>query len=152
MAAIPSLPDASLQALCDILGHTETDLTGAEIGRYLGECGIADVGSGITKRHRLFAALRAKQTADCCANNVLGFLKHAMSPVRYVANREYFESERTKLNRALAFSGLSFGDDGELRPVQTARTIDDAEARATALRRALIERRVHADILRFCRA
>jgi hypothetical protein len=39
MAAIPKLNDASLQAICDILGATDTGLTGSEIGRYLHECG-----------------------------------------------------------------------------------------------------------------
>jgi uncharacterized protein (TIGR02391 family) len=118
----------------------------------LGECGIDDLAPGITKRHRLFAALRTKQLADRCANNVLHFLSHAMSPVRHVRNREHFESERIKINRVLAFNGLSFGDDGQLRPVEAARTIDEAEARATTLRKALIDRRVHVDVLRFCRA
>lgn len=152
MAEIPAFSDPSLQALCDILGATETGLTGTEIERFLAQCGIDDVAPSVTKQHRLFAALRAKQIADRCANNVLQFLTHAMSPVRHVRNREHFESERMKINRVLAFNGLTLDSDGQLRAVQAARTIDEAEARATTLRKALIDRRVHADVLRFCRA
>jgi hypothetical protein len=35
MASIPKLDDANLQAICDILGATNTGLTGPVIGRYL---------------------------------------------------------------------------------------------------------------------
>jgi hypothetical protein len=34
MAAIPKLNEANLEALSDILGATNTGLTGSEIGRY----------------------------------------------------------------------------------------------------------------------
>ena len=52
----------------------------------------------------------------------------------------------------LAFSGLTLGEDGKLRQVQTARTLPEAEATARAIRKALVERKVHADVLAFCRA
>lgn len=152
MAAIPKLNEANLQALCDILGDTGTGLTGSEIGRYLGECGFPDPIPQMTKRHRLFAALRDKQNTDGCANSVLAFIKYVMNPVRYVGNRDYFETERAKLNGVLAFSGLTLGDDGQLRTVKKAQTLTEAEAAAGALRKALLERKVHADVLTFCRA
>jgi uncharacterized protein (TIGR02391 family) len=152
MAAIPKLDDANLQALCDILGATDTGLTGSEIGRYLGECGIADPIPQMTKRHRLYEALRARQNADACANNVLKFVTHVMSPVRHVGHREYFEAERGKLNAVLAFSGFTLAEDGKLRQVDTVHTLTEAEARANVLRKALVERKVHSDVLRFCRA
>jgi hypothetical protein len=74
MAAIPKLNDPGLQAICDILGATDTGLTGSEIGRYLHECGCPDPIPQMTKRHRLYAALSAKQNEDRCANNVLARL------------------------------------------------------------------------------
>ncbi|MGH9872909.1 MAG: TIGR02391 family protein [Pyrinomonadaceae bacterium] len=39
-----------------------------------------------------------------------------------------------------------------MRSVAVARTITEAEARASGLRRTLVERKVHQDVLRFCRA
>lgn len=42
MAHIPKIDEANLQAICDILGDTNTGLTGPEIGRYLRECGCPD--------------------------------------------------------------------------------------------------------------
>lgn len=152
MAAIPKFNEPNLQALSDILGDTSTGLTGSEIGRFLQECGFPDPIPEMTKRLRLYAALAAKQNADGCANNILGFVEHVMNPVRHVGHRDYFESERAKLNGVLAFSGLSLGEDGKLRPVTTARTLTEAEAMASALRKALVERKVHADVLKFCRA
>ena len=152
MAAIPKFDEPNLQALSDILGDTSTGLTGSEIGRFLRECGFPDPIPEMTKRHRLFAALAAKQNSDGCANNILGFVTHVMNPVRHVGHRDYFEVERGKLNGVLAFSGLSLGEDGKLRAVTTARTLTEAEAVASALRKALVERKVHADVLKFCRA
>jgi uncharacterized protein (TIGR02391 family) len=152
MAHIPKIDEANLQAICDILGDTNTGLTGPEIGRYLRECGCPDPIPQMTKRHRLYAALLEKQNADRCTNNVLAFITCVMNPVRHVSSRDYFESERGKLNTVLAFSGLTLGEDGKLRQGTTARTLSEAEAMASSLRKTLVERKVHADVLRFCRA
>jgi len=152
MSAIPSFDDATLQALGNILGATDTGLTGSEIGRHLRECGIDDPLPTLTKRHRLFEALRQRQSWDGCANHVLRFVMHVMSPVRHVGSREYFESEREKLNAVLAFSGYSLEEDGQIRAVTAVKTLSEAEARASILRKALGERQVHPDVLRFCRA
>ena len=152
MAAIPSIKDPTLQALCDVLGATDTGLTGSEIGRFLVECGIADPIPQMTKRHRLFQALKERQAQDHCANNVLRFVTHVMSPVRHVGNRDYFEREREKINMVLVFCGLSLAENGQLKQVQTASTLSEAEVRASVLRKALFERKVHADVIKFCRS
>ena len=115
MSGDPKLSDANLEALCEVLGDTSTGLTGSEIGRYLGECNIADPMPGMTKRHRLFAALRAKQNLDGCSNGVLAFVKRVMDPVRHARDRDYFESKRAELNVVLSFSGLELHEDGGLR-------------------------------------
>ena len=152
MPAHPSFNEPNLQAIADIMGDTGSGLTGSEIARYLRECGIPDPEPSMTKRHRLYTALAAKQNTDRCANNILKFITHVMHPVRHVQNGDYFETQRGKLNTVLAFSGLSLGEDGQLRQIDTARTLPQAEATARALRKALVERKVHADVLTFCRA
>ena len=152
MPAESKLNDANLQALCDIIGDTGAGLTGSEISRCLLACDIADPHPGITKRYRLFEALRAKQDADRCANGVLAFVKHVMNPVRYVDQKADFENRRSALNVVLAFSGLVLGEDGHLRRSTTARTVSEAEAAASMLRKTLVERQVHGDVLKFCRA
>lgn len=152
MAAIPSIHDPTLQALCDVLGATGTGLTGSEIGRHLAECGIADPIPHMTKRHRLFEALKTRQAQDCCANNVLRFVVHVMNPVRHIGNRDYFEREREKINMVLAFSGLSLAENGQLAQTRTASTLTEAEIRASTLRKALVDRKVHPDVIAFCRS
>lgn len=150
--AFPTLDEANLQAVCAVLGDTGGGLTGSEIGRYLQECGIADPDPGVTKRHRLYDALARRQRSDGCANGILRFIKHAMSPVRYTASPDVFESRRSQLNHVLAFSGLQLGEDGKLRRTGTAQTLSQAEAVASKLRKTLRDRQVHEDVLRFCRA
>lgn len=152
MAVIPALPNENLEAICDILGDTQTGLTGAEIGRYLGACNIADPEPSITKRHRLFTALKTQQARDRCANHVVAFIEHVMNPVKHVQAPDYFEREREKLNAALVFSGFYLGEDGKVTHVAAVRTLTEAHKRAGVLRKALIERKVHADVLAFCRA
>jgi uncharacterized protein (TIGR02391 family) len=75
-----------------------------------------------------------------------------MNPVRFVGRQEHLSDLRHRLNEVLAFVGFQVGDDGKLRQVAVARTLDEATERAGRLRRALSQRNVHADVLLFCRA
>jgi hypothetical protein len=69
-----------------------------------------------------------------------------------VGSGEHFDREREKLNAVLAFNGLNLGEYGKLRLRKAAETLGRAEVAATVLRKALIERKVHPDVLKFCRA
>jgi len=152
VATVESFADNMLQRICDVLADTSSGLTGSEIGRLLGECSIADPQPGITKRHRLYAALRARQQQNRCGNLVVEFIHRAMDPVRYTGNSDYYERKRQELNEVLAFCGLTLGEDGKFRRRQTARTLTEAEERAGRLRSELQRRGVHADVLAFCRS
>lgn len=152
MAQIPQFQTPVLQSLCNVLGDTGSGLTGAEIGTLLAQCGIEDVNPRLTKRYRLFEALSRRQSQDHCGNNVAAFVQTAMHPARYVQASETHEDRRSNLNEVLAFAGLQLGDDGRLRHVTSAKTVDEARRRANRLRKILEERRVHVDVLRFCQA
>ena len=149
---IPPFNEANLEQACNVLGDTGTGLTGSEIGRYLRECGIADPNPGMTKRIRLYDALVSRQRSDSCANNICAFIQRVMNPVLHVQSPDYFKKKQAELNRVLSFEGLRLSDEGKLEPCKQARTITDAEAAADQLRRKLIERGVHPDVLKFCRA
>ena len=149
---IPSFNEANLEQVCNVLGDTSTGLTGSKIGRYLKESGISDPNPGMTKRIRLFDALVARQRIDGCANNVCAFIQGVMNPVMYVQLPDYFKSKQLELNRVLSFGGLRLNDEGKLEQCKQVRTISEAEAAADQLRRKLIDRGVHADVLKFCRA
>jgi len=149
---IPSFNEATLEQVCNVLGDTSTGLTGSEIGRYLQECGIEDSNPGLTKRIRLYEALVARQCMDACANNICTFIQRVMKPVLHVQSPGYFESKQIELNRVLAFEGLKLNNEGKLERCKQARTISDAQTVADQLRRKLIDRGVHPDVLKFCRA
>lgn len=150
--AIERLDTATLEALCGVLGDTGDGLTGSEIGGLLRQCQIDDVAPGITKRHRLYEALAARQQRDGVANNVLAFVQAALHPARYVGKSQLFAERQAGLNAVLSLAGLGIDDQGQVVAAQRARTASEAEARAGRLRAELVRRQVHADVLKACRA
>lgn len=151
MAAIPKLSQNILRRLSDMFGDTISGLTGSEIGRTLSECNIQDVEQSITKRHRLFAALDTKQNQDGCANNVLAYIQKLMDPVSHLQNKDAFNATQQQINEILSFVGLQLGDDGKFKTSDKVNTIPEAQARANKLRKKLIDRSVHSDVLKFCK-
>lgn len=75
-----------------------------------------------------------------------------MNPVLHVQSPDYFKAKQAELNRVLSFEGLRLNDEGRLEHSKQARTISEAEEAAGQLRRKLIDRGVHPDFLKFCRA
>lgn len=152
MNPIPKINDQVLENVCNVLGDTSVGLTGSEIGTLLSQCRIEDPNPSITKRKRLYLALLKKQTQDRCANNVIAFIQAAINPVRYVSEKELFESRREQLNRVLAFDGFQVNNEGKVVESTRVKTIDQARAKAALLREKLEQRNVHSDVLRFCKA
>lgn len=148
---VPDFPLPALEQLSNVLADTSTGLTGTEIGRYLKECGIPDPEPSITKRVRLYNALRQKQVADRCANNVIAFIQTAFSPVRRTNSPDHFDRKRAEINNVLIFVGLEFTEAGQMKPVQRVDNLRDAAMRADHLRHLLKNRNVHPDVLAFCR-
>src|SRR5258706_7292670 len=151
MAAITILEPSILEAVCRIIGGTENGLTGTEIERLLSQFRIEDPGP-ITKWQRLHQALGKRQHLDNCGNLVVAFVTEVMKPTRYLTDRALFDERREAINGALAFAGLTVEPDGTIVRRGVARTLDEAEQRATLLRRALQGRKVHAEVLRYCKA
>jgi uncharacterized protein (TIGR02391 family) len=141
-----------LQGICNVLADTRDGLTGGEISRLFQGCGIIDTNPGITKRHRLFSALKQRQDRDGYGTAVVQFILAAMNPVSYVEDRDKFQLRKSKLNLVLTFNGLILKDDGKLYKTSSVTTIDEAHEKASRLRKGLMERKVHADVLKFCRA
>lgn len=76
----------------------------------------------------------------------------AMNPVTYTASPELFASRQAQLDSVLAFCGMAVGDDGKVRHAAQATDLEDAIARADRLHKTLATRKVHIDVLEFCRA
>lgn len=152
MTNFEKLDETTLRAICAILGETSSGLTGSEIGKILADCGIDDPFAGATKRDRLFLALSQRQKMDNSGNNVVAFIYAAMNPVRYTQNPELFDARRSELNKVLSFQGHMLAEEGKLVKITASRTLTEAQERASHLRRELINRKVHPDVLRFCKA
>jgi len=159
---IPTFSDEQLRSLCRILGDTNEGLTNTEIEQLLLRANIEDPISkipkspyyytAISKKDRLYQALSTRQIQDKCGNNVATFILTAMSPVRYIQEREKFEFRLGELNKVLSFSGLAIGEDGKLRTSKKVETLSEAEQRAGRLSIELANRNAHPDVLAFCRA
>lgn len=152
MAAIPTLDDNTLQAICDVVADTGSGLTGSEMGRILSQQNIPDPEPMITKRHRLFTALRSKQNSDRCANNILAIIQVVMDPVRYVGSPLVFEQRRIELNTILALRGYEIKENGKISSADQVHTLTEAQRKARNLHLKLSERKVHGEVLRFCQA
>jgi uncharacterized protein (TIGR02391 family) len=148
MTTLPSFKDTHLRQLSRILADAAThpDLT-----QLLKACHIAESASGSSKADRMLGALSAQQTQDKCGNNVGAFLQAILDPARFTSAPEKHHDLLHQINEVLAFSSLQVGKDGRLKPVAAATTIEEAKQRASTLRAALGTRKVHADVLAFCR-
>lgn len=151
MEEAPLFSGAQLQAIATALGHTEEGLTNREIEQLIIECKMRDPGP-MTKRDRVYNAFVDSQNRRRDRIDILVFIRKAVNPARYINNNEKFETLRLNLNKALAFAGLAVTDSGQLVETAIATTLAAAERRANDLRSGLEARRVHPDVLRFCRA
>ncbi|MCR6654062.1 MAG: TIGR02391 family protein [Cellvibrionaceae bacterium] len=74
-----------------------------------------------------------------------------MSPARHYDHQEWYSDTKYRLNQVLAFSGIELGDNGKLKTVDRVKTISESRARASKLKESLLSRKVHPDVLLFCR-
>lgn len=140
-----------LRAIADALGDTAEGLSGSEIAHLLETARIADTDPAITKRHRVYNAFANHQNGQQDWRNIQAFIRFAMKPERYLGQEHRFEPLRLRLNQALSFAGMAVDEAGTLITVEVARTLPEARRRAEELRADLELRRVHPDVLRFCK-
>ena len=152
MAIIKNIDLGSLESICKILGDTNNGISGTEISKYLAETSIKDPQLNSTKWKRLYDALSTKQSEDRCSNNILAFIKYVLRPSRHIHRKEWFKNIRTELNYVLSFEGCELTESGDIRETDKVKTFSEAEERAQNLRKTLLDRKIHSDILTFCKA
>jgi len=140
-----------LEALCKVLADTYTGLTGSEIAHTLAKISVDDTDPTMTKCKRLYNALDNDQNRRQSGNMVLSFIATALQPTRYINKRELYESMLRSVNTVLAFQGLEFREDGEFHTIKPVSTLTEAEKRAQKLKASVFDRKLHNDLLRFCR-
>ena len=151
-AIIKNIDLGSLESICKILGDTNNGISGTEISKYLAETSIKDPQLNSTKWKRLYDALSTKQSEDRCSNNILAFIKYVLRPSRHIHRKEWFKNIRTELNYVLSFEGFELTESGDIRETDKVKTFSEAEERAQNLRKTLLDRKIHSDILTFCKA
>ena len=125
--------------------------SGTDISRVLHDRSLADNSGESTKWRRLYWVFLDCQRRTGCANSIVDFVQSFLIPARFVGRNEQFEERRQDLNLILAFSGLEYGADGKFRRCETARTLDEAEARVRTIRSKFQGRLIHPEVLKYCR-
>lgn len=146
--AVSSFKETHLEAIARTIANAATH---SEFSRLFSQCRIEEQG-GTPKWERTLLALRARQNTDRCGNNVVAFIQAVLDPVRFVGRPDEHRRFCEDINRILSFYGMKIRDDGKFVPITAATTVMEAEERASRLKSTLISRKVHADVIRFCRA
>lgn len=149
MAAFPAFPEGQIEALAKVLGECGT---GSDISKIFVARGMEDYSGESTKWRRLYSVFLDCQRRDGCANRIIDFIQSLLTPMRFVGKNQEFEGLRQELNTILAFSGLEFGKDGKFRQCDAVHTLDEAEQRVQTLRAKFQGRRIHPEVLKYCRA
>lgn len=147
--SLPPLDVALLEPLARILGDAAS---GSQLTRLFQDVGLNDpAGQRDTKWKRVHEAILDDHRRYQRANRTLQFTKAVMAPARFLENPGQFEALREQVNQVLAFAGYHLLADGRLAPAKAVTTISEARQRASRLRTELTNRRVHADVIRFCK-
>ncbi|OYX23814.1 MAG: TIGR02391 family protein [Flavobacteriales bacterium 32-35-8] len=146
----PPIEGGIIEGISQILGDTNSGLSGGEIGKFLQESGIYDTDPGITKWKRLYNAFVNYQNKSKISNNILKFINKSMSPARFVGKNEKFEDLRFELNKRLSFIGLELQSNGIFKPTNSTSTISEAEQKANRLKSKLEQRNAHQKIFQYC--
>lgn len=154
---IENFSDAILENISNLLGDTNSGLTGTQIHKLLVQANIDDIcvgknGLNLSKRERLYSSLKKSQTDYKCGNNVLGFIKIVMTPSRFVGKLEMFENWLEEINKQLAFAGYEIKESGEIVTVQKTSTLYDVEVKAKNLKEKLEHSNAHREIFKYCKA
>lgn len=149
MTAVPSFEEASVESLARLVAECGS---GSDIDRVLDDRGIHDGSGESTKWKKLYWVFLDVQRRDQCADRILDFIQSFLAPARFVGRNPDFEAHRSELNTVLALSGLEYGADGRFRNRPAAATLTEAERRANAVQSKFQGRRIHLEVLKYCKA
>jgi len=147
----PPFTEGDLRAIAKCVDSAATH---SELPSLFRDAGLVEIGdaSGFSKWQRIYNALAHAQNSTHTGNLVMKFIQTALAPRRFVHRAAEFDDLRTRVNNFLAFRGWQLFENGKFGRVVEASTIGEARARADRLRAELERRKVHGDVLNFCRA
>lgn len=139
---------SEIDSISHCLGDT---VKGIDITNYFHDNNYKDNSCENTKWKRLRAYLSDIQSNAYCTQ-VLQAIKDLLSRTRFLGREDEFEKHREEINRILVLRGITYCEDGEFRGCQPANTISEAENRASIIRQKLRGRRIHPEVIRYCKA
>lgn len=142
--------DDVVRGIADVLGETDGGLTGSQIGQLLQVARVPDLAPTLTKRHRLYEALSARQAHDAASNCVVAFVTAAMAPSRYRDDPGLFSRRQDALNEVMVYAGVRVNDAGKVGHGAAATTLSEAAQHVGALRAELRRRGTHPAVLASC--
>lgn len=163
--SMPILSQQHLKALCDVLANSDPNLglTESEIRLKLGQCNIQimDKGSRSDGVHYSFGLNKRNWLYNCFANEInknryfdkiYAFLENALDPVCYTSQerRQKYEYLISETNKVLLLAGLEVQDNGKIRKVTTAQTLDEVDQRVKSLAQKLTDRKIHEEVKKYC--
>ena len=149
MAVAPKLTDMQIEEVSKVLGEY---LSGSDISRHFDDMGMSDISGESTKWRRLCSTFKRYQATDGTPSKLLTFVSRLLEPSRYVTRQDAFEEARHAINSHLAFAGIEYRANGKFYSVTVAETIDEAHKRMNALHSKFKGRRLHSDVLKYCKA
>jgi len=148
MAQFPELSSAQLEAICRSLGEATT---GSGIDQHMQACAVEDTSMQSTKWRRLYETFDALQRQHRSSAHLARFTQSVMAPSAFVNREEEFQEIVGQLNQQLAFSGLSYKEDGQFHRVAETRTLSEAQKRARLLDDKLHHRNIHEEVYKYSR-
>jgi len=139
-----------IEKIAKIIGDTSAGLTGSEIGYILNSIKIQDPNPEMTKWKRLYNAFVKAHNENGKDNFILSFISKAFEPSRFIGDSGRYNILLDELNTVLSFVGLRFEEDGKFHSITKSTTLSEAETRASNLRKIVIERGFHQELLKYC--
>lgn len=149
MDKVPLFDSEQLKTISKLLADA---VSHSEMSHLLQECKTPDPSPDLSKWKRLYNAFVALQNERQFGNHVVLFINKVMNPVKYTSDPTVFHQRRDQINTVLAFAGFHVNERGQVCTTNKANNIEEAMERASRLHAALVNRKVHADVLRHCKA
>ena len=159
------LSQQHIKALCDILATTDPSygLTENEIRLKLGQCSIAVVDKGnrsngytyqmgLNKRDWLYNCFANEINTKKSYHNIFRFIENALDPVNFTPDekRGKYKYLFDGVNKVLLLAGLEVQENGKIRNVVKAETLDEVDKRVKSLEQKLTDRAIHQEVKRYC--
>lgn len=160
-----AMSQQQLKALCDALANSDPQcgLTESEIRLKLGQCSITilDKGSksngytyqiGLNKRNWLYNCFVHEVNANKSFTNIYRFIENALDPVNFTSQgkRSKHQFLFCEVNKVLLLNGLELHENGKLKEVLKAETLEYVDKRVKSLEQKLNDRSIHKEVKKYC--